>query len=116
MGTAIVVFHKAGNRSQERQSMPVARLPGAVTEIIATSGTSAATTMTAQPSEELGTADGGFATVFAVGANLWVTSAAAPVAAKPATGAVGTGYPILTGTSATFAVAEGDKIAAIEWA
>ena len=116
MGTAIVVFHKAGNRSQERQSMPVARLPGAVTEIIATSGTSAATTTVAPSSEEPGTSDGGFVTVFAVGANLWVTSAGTPVAAKPATGAIGTGYPILSGTKETFAVAEGDKIAAIEWA
>lgn len=118
MGSAIVVFHEAGNRSREREPMPVTRLPGARTEIIATSATSARTTLVgvSQAGSTKNTDDGGFVTVFAVGANLWVTAGAgSPVAVKPATGANGTGYPILAGQKETFAIAADHKIAAIEW-
>jgi hypothetical protein len=116
MGTAIVVFHKAGNRSLERESMPVTRLPETRTEVITTGAASVATTLAAIKDSGASNYDGGFVTIFAVGANLWVTSGLAPVAAKPAAGASGSGHPIISGQSQTFAVAHNEKIAAIEWA
>jgi hypothetical protein len=117
MGTAIIVFHSVGNRSRERASMPVARLPGSVTEVITTStGASAASVTAAVAGDPDEKTDGGFVTVHAVGANLWVTSALAPVAAMPAAGgAAGTGFPVMSGTFQTFGVTAGHKIAAREF-
>lgn len=117
MGQAIVVFHEAGNRSIERESMPVARLPGSITQVLTTGAASVATTITSgDGGSQHNIGDGAFVTVFAVGANLWVTSGGNPVAAKPAAGgAAGEGFPVMSGQFATFAVADNDKIAAIEW-
>jgi hypothetical protein len=115
MATAIVVFHQAGNRSTERDSMPVMRLDGSRTVVLTTSGASVQTSINADGEQDKAS-DGGFATIYAGAANLWVTSSANPTAVKPTLdGAAGTGFPILANTSATFAIADNDEIALIEW-
>lgn len=116
MATAIVVFHYAGNKSFEGDSVPVIRLPEARAEVVATGASSVQTTLKAVAMAGARKKDGGFVTVFAVGANLWVTSGSNPTAAKPAAGNSGTGFPVLSGTDRTFAVNPDDEIALIEWA
>jgi len=114
MGTMLVSFHSGGAPSGEGR-LPVARLTGAKTERVTTSGASAATTLTALNGQ--GTkSDGGMATVTAVGVNLYVTAGAAPVAAYPGAGANTSGFPVMSGQTVSFAVAKGDKIAGIEFA
>jgi hypothetical protein len=116
MATAIVVFHHAGNKSLDAASMPVARLPDARTQVLTTSGVSVQTTLNADGWTGK-RRDGGFATVFAGSANLWVTSGSNPVASKPATGGeAGEGFPVYANQHATFAVDNDDEIALIEWA
>lgn len=115
MATAIVVFHQAGNLSLDAAPMPVARLPGARTLVLTTSGASVQTTINADGWEGK-KRDGGFVTIFAGTSNLWVTSGPDPVAAKPTLGgAAGSGFPIFANQQATFSVNDNDEIALIEW-
>lgn len=114
MGTAIVVFHQAGNRSVERQSVPVIRLPGARTEVITTDTVSTQTQLDADGFQET-SSDGAFVTVFALDVNLWVTSGEDPIAVKPGADETGAGFPIMAGTNVTFAIDNDDMLALIEW-
>lgn len=119
MGSAIISFHQAGNLSTDRKvAMPVKRLSGARTEIMTTSGASARSVLAAIGLVNANKEDGGFVTITAVGANLWVTAGVAGtvVSVKPAVGATnGVGMPIMAGMTESFAVKNGEKIAAIEW-
>jgi len=115
MGTMLVTYHQAGQPGGGT-TQPVIRLPGATTERVTTSGTSARTTGAAPQGPSGKKTDGGFATVFAIGANLFVVSGTGtPTAAYPAAGASGNGSAVLSGQSITFAVKPGEKIAAIEF-
>lgn len=116
MGTAIVVFHQAGNRSLERNTMPVIRLPEARAQVMITSTVSKQTTIDADGTRLYNVVDGGFVTIMALGSNMWVTCGPDPVAVFPtADGPVGEGYPIREGYSVSFGVNEDDKIAIVDW-
>lgn len=121
MGKMLVSFHQAGQTSMG-DAMPVARLSTAKTENVTTNAaTSAVTTSQAATTAGLPAGntnrkqDGGFATVTAVGVNILAVAGAAPTAAMPAAGALGSGFPVMAGQSITFAVAKGDKVAGIEF-
>lgn len=114
MGTMLVSFH-AGGASYGDEVLPVARLTGAKTERKTTNpSTSVVTTLTATYGGGK-KADGGIATVTAVGVNLMVVAGTAPVAAYPAADANANGIPVMSGQSVSFGVAKGEKIAAIEF-
>jgi len=115
MGTMLATFHSAGQPVGD-ENLAVVRLTGAKTERITTSGVSAATTLTGIQGASGKKSDGGFVTVTAIGANLYVVPGTAPVAAYPAAGANNNGFPVMSGQSITFALIKGDKIAAIEFA
>jgi hypothetical protein len=116
MGLAAITFHQAGNRSVERQSMPVIRLPEARSQIVTTG---AAAVVSAQAAESLGPRsnelDGAFVTITAVTGNLLLSSGETPTIAIPAAGATFDGFALTEGSSVTFGVNIGDRIALIEW-
>lgn len=118
MGTMLATFHAAGQPSDPGADamQPVARLTGAKTERVTTSGTSAATTLAAAQGASNRKTDGGFVTISAVGANLFCVAGTAPTAAYPAAGANSNGFPVMSGQSITFALKVGEKVAAIEFA
>lgn len=106
MGSAIICFHDSDN---ENDKLPVSRLPGSTSEVKTTNASTSVPSTTAA-------AKGCFVTVTAVGANLWVTAGPTPVAAYPAVdGAVGAGFPILSGSFQTFSIKKGDKVACKEF-
>ena len=85
--------------------MPVPRFVGAISEILSLSGTSQATA-TASPEVRRNT---GFASVSAIGADIWVTAGPEPVAI-----AGQYGFALPAGQTRDFAVEPGDKIAVIQ--
>lgn len=105
MTQVAVTFCTAGNRSVEGGSMPVPRLPGAIGELITTGATSVATAQ-ACPADA-GTT--GFVSITAFDGDVWVSAGAEPVAL-----AGSSGFPVLSGQTRDFAVAAGDKIAAVD--
>jgi len=118
MSTVFVTFHTAGNRSVEKESMPVMRLTGAITEVVTASGASVRTATVSNGESAYASRDGGFVTIRAGTANLWVVtgkSADNPVAAKPAAGAAGPGFPVMANEAVSVGVDDGHKIAMIEW-
>lgn len=113
MGTMLVTWHGAGQNGAGGEQ-PVARLSGSKTDRVTTSAVSAGPATTGQGQTSRKT-DGGFVTVTAVGVNLWVVAGTAPVAAYPAAGAQGNGFPVMSGQAITFGINRGDKVAAVEF-
>jgi|SRR6478609_4938549 len=114
MGTMLATFHGGGAPLADAM-LPVARLTGAKTERVTTSATSAATTLAATQGPSGTKSDGGCVTITAVGVNLYCVAGAAPTAVYPTAGTNSNGFPVMSGQSITFAVAKGDKVAAIEF-
>lgn len=117
MGSLITVFHGAGNRSTERETMPVIRLCNTEVEVLTTSTTSVKGTITGETMNDKNHFNGAFCTVTAIGANQWVTSGKGEfVSAMPAPGVKGTGFPVMKDQSVTFGLAAGELIASVEFA
>jgi len=107
MARVDITFFSAGNRSREGGTMPVPRMQGMVTEAVASSASSAATTTAS------GDADGtGFVRILA-DADVWAVSGASPVAVAASTGQVQPGLRVKAGVPGDLAVAKGDRVAVI---
>ena len=105
MSQVIITFCSLGGRADSKtgDQFPVARLEGAVSEEIASSGASQATTATSL--QDAGT---GFVEIDNNGSeDIWITAAATPVAA------VGTSVFIPSGKIKSYSVNPGVKIAII---
>jgi hypothetical protein len=115
MAKVTVTFHQAGNRSLEREPMPIARLPGARSELL-TSGTAAvkSTLKAASSSNNSNVQDGGFVTILSDG-QLWVDAGPNPTAKAPVAGTTSSGMPVPAGVMISFAVAAGDFVSVIDW-
>lgn len=103
MASAAITFCMAGNRSVEGGTMPVPRMAGAISEVLTVTDISVATTI-ASPAPRRA----GFATITAIGGDLWATAATAPVAV-----AGEGGFAVMAGQTRDFAVEAGDRIAVI---
>jgi len=102
-----ISFFTTGNRSVEGGAMPVPRFTGLVTEVLESSGTSAATTTASSEA-----AGHGFARILAA-ADIWVVAGPSPTAAVPSAGTVGAGLRVRAGVAADLALANGDRVAII---
>lgn len=103
MASAAITFCSAGNRSVEGGTIAVPRMSGAVSEMLTVTASSA-TSVNASPHPKRG----GFVSITALGADIWATAGAAPLAVAGVNG-----FAVTAGQTRDFAVMPGDKIAVI---
>ena len=108
MARTEISFFTTGNRSIEGGTMPVPRFAGLVTEVIDSSGVSAATTTASNAA-----AGHGFVRILAA-ADIWAVAGPSPTAAVPSPGATGSGLRVRAGVAADMALSAGDRVALIE--
>jgi len=115
MAKVVVIFHQAGNRSVEREPMPIARVAGARSELLTSGSAAVKSTLKAVSADRpTNTTDAGFVTVLSDGP-LWLDAGPAPIAKAPVAGTPSTGFPVPAGALVTFGVAAGDFISVIDW-
>lgn len=111
MARVEITWCQAGGTSTESSApMPVAKLSGAVTEVVTSSGTSAKTTLTSSVASS-----SGFVIIYSAG-DVWAVAGPSLglVAAVPTSGDSGAGMRIPANIPASLAVNLGDAVAIID--